>query len=54
MVPEIIKVVLGFGIFKIGVDLTKFSRLESWMTRTFLRGVKKVRDDSGWFLISYR
>jgi len=33
--------VIGFGIFKIRLDLTKFSRLESWVTWRFLRGVKE-------------
>ena len=37
---------LGFGIFKIGVDLAEFSRLDLWVIRTFLMvpdGVKDVR-----------
>ena len=29
MVPEVIYIVIGFGIFEIGVDSRKFSRLES-------------------------
>ena len=33
MVPEVLWVVLGFGIFKIGLDLTKFSRLMPLMMR---------------------
>ena len=37
--------VLGIGIFKIGLDLTKFSRLKSVMMRMFLRGVIMINDD---------
>ena len=32
IVPEIMEIVIGFGIFQIRLDLTKFSRLESSVT----------------------
>ena len=42
MVPEIMKIVIGFGIFQIRLDLAKFFRLESWVTWRFLRGVRNI------------
>ena len=42
IVPEIMEIVIGFGIFQIRLDLTKFSRLESWVTWKFLRGVRNI------------
>ena len=35
-IPEIMYIVICFGIFKIGVHLEKFSRLDLWTTGSIL------------------